>query len=81
MTQYELDRAIFEYDSAKTDIQQTKVFGYEIQLSKYNIICSQTTKHRETDKLGVCFQTDFLNETFKDFFRKSKTYKTHFKEN
>ena len=67
MTQYELDRAIFEYDLAKTDIQQTKVHGYEIQQSKYNFVCSNSTKHKETDKLGVYFQTDFLNETFKDF--------------
>jgi len=72
MAQYELDRAILEYDFAKSNIQQTKVFGYEIQLIKYNIICSNTTKHKETDKLGVCFQTDFLNETYKDFLENQR---------
>lgn len=72
MTQYELDRAIFEYDSAKTDIQKTKVSGYEMQLTFYNIICSNTTKHKETDKLGVRFQTDFLNETYKDFLENQR---------
>lgn len=72
MTKSELDRAILEYDFAKTDIQQTEVFGYEIQLCKYNITCSQTKKHKESDKLGVYFQTDFLNETYKDFIENQR---------
>lgn len=76
MTQYELDRAIFEYDLAKTDIEFTQVIGYEIQLSKYNFICAKTDKHKETDKLGVYFQTDFLNETFKDFLENKKSIKS-----
>ena len=72
MTKYELDRAIIEYDSAKTDIQKTKTFGYEMQLTIYNFTCSSSTKHKETDKLGVRFQTDFLNETYKDFLQNQR---------
>jgi hypothetical protein len=72
MTQFEIDRAIFEYDSAKTNIQQTQVLGYENQLTIFNIICSEPKKHRESDKLGVLYQTDFLNETYKDFLENQR---------
>jgi hypothetical protein len=75
MTQNELDRAIFEYDIVKTNIQQTKVFGYEIQLSTFNFMCARTDRHKETDKLGVNFQTDFLNETYKDFLENERPIK------
>lgn len=71
MTQDELDRAIIEYDIAKTNIQQTKAFGYESQLSSFYHMCGRD-KHRDTDKLGVYFQTDFINETYKDFLENQR---------
>lgn len=80
MAQFELDRAIFEYDRAKTVIQQTAVTGYELPLTMYNITCSNTEKVRETDKIGVYLQTDFLNETFKDFVENQRPVKPTLKK-
>lgn len=72
MTQSELDIATIEYDILKTNIQQTKLFGYEMLLANYNSVCTRTDRYKETDKLGVCFQTDFLNETYKDFLENER---------
>ncbi|MCG2611527.1 hypothetical protein LZZ90_08400 [Flavobacterium sp. SM15] len=73
MTEYEIKRAMVEYDVAITSIRQTRLFGYESQLAEFNYWCAKTDRHKETDKNGVRFQTDFINETYKDFLVEQRT--------
>lgn len=66
MTDSELDLAFFEYEIVVTHINQTKIFGFENQIEFYEDACSRE-RFKETYKLDVMFQTDFIEETYKDF--------------
>jgi hypothetical protein len=70
MTKDELDSAVLEYHGAITYINQAKAFGYELPLSTFQFFTEN--QQREMDKLGVAFQTDFLNETIKEFLEKER---------
>jgi hypothetical protein len=74
MNDYELRRALFEYDIAITNVRQTDALGFEIQLALYVSICEKR-KHKDTDKANVMFQTDFLEETYCDFLYNNKDSK------
>lgn len=64
--------AIEELGLAETDILQTRVFGYDTQIERYELYLS-LGKIEESYKEGVLFQTDFIEETYKDFlFNKRK---------
>jgi hypothetical protein len=66
MTDFELKLAFIEYDIAITNINYTKVHGFQFQIDDFEYHCSKK-KLKETYKLDVMFQTDFLEETYKDF--------------
>lgn len=75
-TQDELDRAIREYENSITYINEAKAFGYRLPLSTFKQFSQlQQTK---TDKIGVCFQTDFLNELIKDFLENERPIEATF---
>lgn len=58
--------AIAEIGLAETDIHQTRVFGYDTQIERYKFYCS-LEKIKKSYKDGVLFQTDFIEEIYKDF--------------
>lgn len=67
--------AIYELGLVEKDIQQTSVFGYDIQIEKYKIYSSQG-KIKESFKKGVLYQTDFIEETYKDFLFNKRNIQT-----
>ena len=67
MTEYEINLALDEYGVATILIRQTKIFGYEFVIDSYEGRCQSGKKIKESDKLNVMFQTDFLEEVYKDF--------------
>jgi hypothetical protein len=75
-TQDELHRAIREYDNSITYINQAKVFGYQFPLSTFELLSQMHQK--KTDKIGVCFQTHFLNELIKDFLENKRPIEVTF---
>ncbi len=74
MTDFELNLAFHEYDIAISNINDVNFFGFESQIERYKQLCSQK-KFKETYKLNVLFQTDFLEETYKDFLYNKKDIK------
>lgn len=67
MTEYEINRALFEYGNVTNLIRQTIFFGYKKEIVSYESSCQNNKKFKETDKLNVMFQTDSLEEVYKDF--------------
>lgn len=69
-THDKLNRALFEYSNSISFINQTKAYGYQFPL----VIFQEISKmhQRKTDKVDVCFQTDFLNELIKDFLENER---------
>ena len=66
MNEYDINSALFEYDIAYSNINLTKIYGFEFQIDEYEYQCSKE-KLKETNKPDVMFQTNFLEETYKDF--------------
>lgn len=62
----EFELAILELDNIETTIQQSRVISYESQIEIYNYYCNQK-KIDESFKTNVCYQTEFIEETYKDF--------------
>lgn len=79
MTKEELGRASFEYDIAISNINQTRVLGFEIKIEHYEYQCANE-RFKETYKLNVMFQTDFIEETYRDFLYKNKNIKLTLKK-
>jgi hypothetical protein len=65
MNDYELRRALFEYDIAITNVRQTDDLG--LKFNWHYMYLFAKIKHKATDKANVMFQTDFLEETYCDF--------------
>lgn len=64
--------AIAELGFVETNVHQTIVLGYETQIEKYKSFC-RLEKIKESYREGVMFQTEFIEEIFKDFlFNKRK---------
>lgn len=66
MTEFQIKIALFEYDNVIVNINHTKLFGYEQQIYCYENF-AKSAKPNKTFKLNVMFQTDFLEETYRDF--------------
>ena len=75
-TQDKLDRALFEYSNSITYINQAKAYGYKFSLSIFQELSKM--HQRKTDKVGVCFQTNFLNELIKDFLENERPIEATF---
>ncbi len=73
MNNFELDLAFFEYEIVVTHIQQTQFLGFENQIKFYEDSCSRE-RFKETYKLDVMFQTNFIEETYKDFLYNKKDF-------
>uniref|UniRef100_UPI00288B2E3E hypothetical protein n=1 Tax=Xanthomonas sp. WCS2017Cala2-12 TaxID=3073639 RepID=UPI00288B2E3E len=70
MTQDELDRAVLEYMNSISYIKQAKTHGYNIPLATFQFLSG--IQQRPADKLGVSLQTNFLEETIKDFLENER---------
>jgi len=73
MTDNELRRALFEYDILLQTLNSMVFFGFEQLIEDYEYMCN-SKKHKETDKLNVMFQTDFLEKTYHDFLYNNKDF-------
>lgn len=71
MDDFDLKLAFHEYDIAISNINIAYTYGFAYQIKEYENQCSKA-KFKETYKLNVMFQTDFLEETYKDFLFNNK---------
>jgi hypothetical protein len=77
MNDYELRRALFEYDIAITNVRQTDDLSLKFN---WHYIYLFAKKYKATDKANVMFQTDFLEETYCDFLYNNKDSKSNWRK-
>lgn len=72
MTEEQINLAIIEYDQAISNIQSVRYDGYSLLILVYNGLIKSDRKFKEWYKLGVMYQTDFIEETYRDFIENQR---------